>query len=169
MTELRSIDKLEEILRGTANVAGSLQSKVGFFTLLGFIASVSIAWMFYSSESSFIWNLVKCGTVLMPAMVLTCVWLVLGKVVDAPKQISMLANEEGLISNLQKLGIKKPDSFRGLISTVRAIRNEDGLGSITEAIGGIVLLSNPVFLLFAFISLAILIVLIIIAPFVLIF
>ena len=169
MAEQRSLDKLEEILRGTANVAKSLQSKVGFFALLGFIASASIAWMFYSNESSLTWNLVKCGIVLMPAIVVTSVWLVLGKVVDAPKQISRLANEQGLINNLQKLGIKKPDSFRGLISTVRAIRSEDGLGSITEAVGGILLLSNPAFLLFAFISLAVLLVLIIIAPFVLIF
>lgn len=169
MTEEKSLHKLEDVLLGTANVASSLQSKVGIFALIGFIASGVIASLLYSSDSSLIWNLVKCGIVLLPAFILYFVWLTLGKVVEAPKQISQLTHGDGLANNLQSLGINKPDSIRGLISTIRAIRDEDGLGGISDAIGGLVLLSNPALLLLVFVNTVILLLLIFLAPLVLIF
>ena len=169
MTEKQALDQLEDVLRGTAKIASSVQGKVGLFALIGLIATLLMAWLFYSVESSLVWNITKCGLVSLPAIVVGSAWLTLGKVVAAPNQIAELTDGGGFVDNLQLLGIKKPDSVRGLISTVRAIRNEDGLGGITEAIGGIVLLSNPVYLLFVFISIVILSLLIIVAPFVLLF
>lgn len=169
MAELNILQELEEVIQGAANIAGSVNRKIGVFALIGLLASASIAWLFYSPDSSLGWNVVKCGIVMLPAVVIGIIWQTLAKVADAPNQLAELSSADGLVSNLKAIGLKKPDSIRGLISTVRSIRNEESLGSVAEALGGIALLANPAFLFVAFMSLAILFVLIIVAPFVLIF
>lgn len=170
MANINILQELEEVLDSAAGVAGSLQRKVSVFAGIGLLASASIAWLLYSPESSLGWNLVKCGLVFLPALVICFIWQILANFADAPQQLAELTSgDEGLIHDIQSLSLNKPEGFRGLISMVRAIRNEESLSSIIEVVGSIALLANPLFLLIVFISVAILLLLIIITPFVLIF
>jgi len=169
MADLNILREFEDLLSSTADIANSLKRKMGLFALVGLVASASLAWLLYSPDSSLTWNFFKCALVLLPAIVICFVWHTLGNVVDAPNQLSDLADEEGLLNDLKTLKLQKPKSFRGLVSTIRTIRNDEHLGSVIETVGGIALLVNPFFLLFSFINIAILLVLIIIVPFILVF
>lgn len=164
------LQELEERLNSASSIAISLKSKVGLFAIAGLLASASIAWLFYSPDSSLWWNIIKCGLVLFPALMICFIWKILANFAEAPQQLSELTNaESGLISNVQTLSVNKPEGFRGLVSTVRAIRNDENLSDILEAVGSIALLANPFFLVVAFFCVTILSLLIIVAPFVLIF
>ncbi len=169
MAESNFSKELEEIIQSVATVAGSLNRKIGVFAFIGLVASFAIAYLVYSADSSLGWNLVKCGIVMLPAVVICIIWQTLTKLVDAPNQLSVLTKRDGdIVTNFKTTGLKGPKSIRGLISTIRTIRNDENLGNIAQAIGGIALLANPAFLFVTFISIAFLLVLIIVAPFVLI-
>lgn len=169
MTERDILSELDGVMRSAATIAGKVNAKMGVFVLVGLLASASIAWLLYSSDSSIGWNITKCVIVMLPAFVMCLIWQTLAKISGAPKQLAGLTKDEGLIANFKASGIKKPDSLRGLISTLRIIRNEESLSGVVDAVGGITLLVNPAFLFVTCISIAILLVLIIVAPLLLIF
>lgn len=170
MAEQNLQQEFAEILVSSANVADKMKSKVAIFALIGLLASGFVAWLLYSPDSNLVWNIIKCGVVLLPALVTCFIWQTLANIVEAPDQFSnLIRDDEGIVSNLKSLSVNKPNSFRGLVSTIRSIRNEESLGEIMNAVSGVIILANPLFLFFAFISITILLLLIIIAPFIFIF
>ena len=170
VSSLKFQQEFSEVLESSANIANKVNSKVSILALLGLLASGSIAWLLYSQESSLFWNGIKCGVVLLPAIITCFIWRTLANIINAPDHFSSLINDDnGLVSNVKSLCINKPNSFRGLLSTIRSIRNEESLAEIMDALSGVLILANPLFLILAFISITILLMLIIISPFMVIF
>lgn len=165
-----ALTETTEVLQSAASIAERLTRKVSVFAVIGLIASGALAWGFYSPESSLIWNIIKCALVLLPALVICFIWRVLNQFSQAPEIVSKLSQEEGgLAQKIQTARLSKPNGIRGLIGTLRTIRDTEGLSDIVDVIGGIAILANPFFIIISFISMIILFLLILIAPFVLIF
>lgn len=163
-------EKVIALVNRIGEIASKLLAKITWFVVAGLIASVGLAWELYSSDSALWWNIIKCGFVALPALIWAFVWFVLSQLRDAPELVANLAqDEDGVFSNLDEFSIKEPNGLRGVFSTLSAFSKEDGLSVIFDTIGGITLIANPVFAIIAFVAMAILFLLILIAPFVLLF
>jgi len=137
-------DRIGEFLTAVADFAAGFQRRLAWFLGIAAMASAYLAWLLYSPESLWWWNLIKCGLVLTPTLVWLFIWQVLGEMREAP-------------------------GLRGLFSTLRAFREEDGLEVVLDTLGGVTLLANPVFAIFAFIMSVLLWIFILLAPFLLLF
>jgi len=161
-------EQLKRVLDRIADIANSLQTKLAYLLGIGVIASAALAWNFFSSESALWWNVVKCGLVVFPVVVWILIWFVLNQLRDAPSLITELANDdEGVFANLGDFSVKEPDGLRGIFSTIKEFRKEDGFDVIFDTISGIALIANPLFAILAFLSMVLLLILIVITPFVL--
>lgn len=158
-----------ELVQRVADIAGATQRSVSYLVFAGLLASAGLAWELYTPGGLLWWNIVKCGLILLPAIVWLFVWLVLNQLQEAPNLVAELAQqEEGMLNNLHNLSFSQPNGLKGVFTTLREFRKEDGLSIIFDTIGGISLLANPLFALMAFISAALLVLLIIAAPLILI-
>ncbi len=163
-------EKLISLVNRIGEIATGVQSKLTWFLGLGVVATLALAWKFYSVDSALWWNIVKCGFVSLPALIWGFVWLVLNQLSEAPALVAELASaDDGVFSNLDELSIREPNGLRGVFSTLAAFQREDGLEVVFETIGGVSLIANPLFAIVAFIAMVILGMLILIAPLVLLF
>ncbi|MBX2848410.1 MAG: hypothetical protein KTR16_08820 [Acidiferrobacterales bacterium] len=105
-----------------------------------------------------------CGLVLLPISIIVIVWRTLANLSDAPSHLSTLFNKNRRITSTLKSVRENPKNIRGLISTIRIIRNQEGLEESFSSIGGVTLLINPLFLLITFLSIVTVSILIILAP-----
>jgi hypothetical protein len=95
---------------------------------------------------------------------------VLNQLKEAPELVSQLINDDdGLVENVQSFSLQEPDGLRGLFSTVRAFRQEEGFDVVFDTISGVGLIINPFFAFLAFLAMSLLFLFILIAPFVLLF
>lgn len=151
-------------------IAEGALAKITWFVVVGVLASGGIAWKLYSPDSALWWNLIKCSFVLLPALIWALVWFVLSQLRAAPELVAELAeDDDGLFSNLDKFSLQEPNGLRGVASTLNEFRKEDGLSVIFDTIGGITLIANPLFAMLALLAMVVLFLLILIAPFVLLF
>jgi len=158
------------LITRVGEIATSLQSKLTWFLGIGVVATLMLAWEIYSSDSALWWNVLKCGLVSLPALIWVFVWLVLNQLREAPALVAELtSDDDGVFNNLQELSVRKPSGLRGLFSTLAAFQREDGFEIVFETIGGLSLIANPLFAIVAFISMAALGMLILIAPLILLF
>lgn len=161
-------EALSRLIDRIADIANSVQTKLNWFLGVGMLASATLVWELYSNESALWWNTVKCGLVVLPILVWVVVWLVLSQLREAPRLVAELANDdEGAFANLSDLNLKEPDGLRSVYRTIREFRKEDGFDVVFDALGGIALIANPLFFIVAFLSIVLISMLIIIAPFVL--
>jgi hypothetical protein len=151
-------------------VADGLASKVKWFALIGLAASAGLAIKLYSAESALWWNVIKCGVVSLPALIWLFVWFVLEQLREGPDKLAELSQggADELYQQL-KTSVSEPSGLRGLYSTVKALRQADGVGAIFDTIGGIGLMVNPLFALLALIAMLLLILMMLIAPLVWLF
>ena len=157
--------ELCEFLEGVAEVAEGVKRKLGWFLLVGLSASIGLAAQVYSPSSELWWNAIKCGLVLLPALIIAFVWNALGQLQEAPELAANLASkEDGLVGTLQSSGLSRKSGVSGLFGTLRAFRKDEGLGVVLDTIGNVTLLANPLVALILFIMIVILIMMIIIAP-----
>ena len=157
------VDRIAAIARGT-------ERKISYLVAGGFAASLYLAWELYSVDSALWWNAIKCGLVLLPALIWVFVWFVLRQLGDAPEAVSRMATaEDGLVANVKMLTEERPKGLRGVFRTLRVIQQEEAFSVVFDTIGGITLLANPIFALVAFIAAAILLLLFIIAVLLIVF
>lgn len=154
-----------ELLQSTADFAAAVQRKLGWFLGVGLIASLSLAWFAYSATSPTWWNVLKCGFLVLPGFVWLVIWLILGQMREVPELAANLAAREDLTFASPTLDIteKKPGII-ALFSTLREIRNNEAFELVTETIGSVTLLANPLVAIFSFAMLAILWIFILISP-----
>lgn len=165
-----SLEKLLSVADRIGAIADGAQRKLRYLVLIGTIASMSLATIAFSMDSPWWWNCLKVGLLLLPAFVWCVVLLVLNQLKEAPELVSQLVNDDnGLVENIQNFSLKEPDGLRGLFSTVRAFRQEEGFDVVFDTISGVGLIINPFFAFLAFFAMAILFVFILIAPFVMLF
>ena len=165
---MTAIQQLTLVVNKIGDIANGLQSKLSYFIGIGLLASSALAWKLFSLESALWWNIIKCGVVLLPAVIWVIVWLVLNQLRDAPNLVAELASDEnGVLANLNDFSLKEPNGLRGVFSTIREFRNEDGLEVVFDTVSGVALIANPLFAVLAFLSMAVLSLLIVITPFVL--
>ncbi|NND00910.1 MAG: hypothetical protein HKN85_12080 [Gammaproteobacteria bacterium] len=158
-------NEITEFLEGVAAVAGSTQRKLGWLVGAGLVASASLAWQAYSSDSNLWWNVTKCLLIMLPSLVWCFVWSVLGQLREAPALAATMARrEDGLFANFQHSRLQDKGGIQSVFRILRAFREEEGLGVVLDTIGSVTLLGNPFFAAFAFIMVAILIFFIMIAP-----
>lgn len=151
-------------------IADSVQRKLKVFVFVGVVASAILAFKVFNIDAVWWWNIVKLSVVFLPALVWLMVLFVLNQLSEAPDLVSTLINDDdGLFENINSFSVKEPNGLRGLVSTLRAFRQEEGFETVFDTISGIGLMVNPVFALFAFFTLAILFMFILIAPLVLLF
>ena len=161
-------ETLSQLIDRIADIANSVQTKLNWFLGFGVVASAVLVRELYSNESALWWNTVKCGLVVLPVLVWVGVWLVLNQLREAPQLVAELANDdEGVFANLSDLNLKEPNGLRGVYRTIREFREEDGLDVIFDTLSGIALIANPLFFIAAFLSIILISMLIIIAPFML--
>lgn len=164
------LNDITKLLERVSTIAAGAQRKITYLVVVGLAASAYLAWQLFNPESAVWWNAIKCGLVMLPVLVWCFIWYVLSGLQEAPQLVSKIAQQEdGVLSNLQNLSLKQPDGLRGLFSTFRTFRQEQGFSVVLDTIGGVTLLANPVFAAFAFLCAALILLLIIIAPVVLIF
>ena len=167
---MSAADTIIRTVNRVAVIAGSIKRKLAYFVFAGMLACGFLAWSVYSSESALWWNVVKCTLLLLPALVWAFIWSVLAQLQEAPVLVSqMVENDNGLFNNLEHLSLREPNGLSGVFSTLREFRQEDGLSVVFDTLGGVSLLSNPLFAIFAFANWAILFTLMVVALMVLIF
>jgi len=160
--------ELTELLQRVSELAASAQRKIGYLIVVGLAASAYLAWRLFDAESAVWWNAIKCGAVMLPALLWCFVWTVLNQLQEAPELVAKLSDpQDGVLTNLDSLSLKKPEGLRSLFSTLRRFRQEEGFEVVFETISGITLLANPVFAATAFVCVALLMLFIIVAPLVL--
>ncbi len=160
-----TVAQFKRVIDRIAEIADAVQAKLKLFVIIGLFASTLLAWKVFSFESAIWWNGIKCGLVLMPAMVWVFAWFVFRQLRDAPKLVAELVDDK-LDAVTQIRDFKEPVGLRGLFTSIRELRSEDGLGAVFDTVSGITLIANPVFAVLACFSLAVLLVLIVITPFV---
>lgn len=159
-----------EFLERLANVANGVQRKLSWLIGLGLVSSAVLAWQAYGLDSATWWNVVKCGLIMLPSLVWALVWNILGQLKEAPELAGTLASrDDSLFQNIQKSSFSDAISVRSIFSTLRAFRQEEGLGVVLDTIGNVTLLANPLFAIFAFIMMTIMIIFIVISPIILLF
>lgn len=162
--------EITEAFSRLAELAASLQRKLSWLLLVGMLASTYLAWAAYSQHSYLWWNIAKCLTILMPALIWLIVWAILGQLREAPELAASLASEEdGLLANLHTVSLSDKRGMRGLFGTLRAFRQQEGLSIVLDTVGSVGMLANPLFAILAFIMLVILFIFILIAPILLLF
>lgn len=167
---MSAIDTVYRVVERVADIAGSVKRKLSYFVIVGLAATVYLAWLVYSPDSSLGWNVFKWGVLAIPALVWAFVWSVLAQLQEAPALVSQLVeDDDGVFSNLESLSLSEPKGLSGVFSTLREFRQEDGLSTVFETLSGIGFLANPLFAIFAFAALAILFTFILIALAILIF
>ena len=135
------------------SVAEGMRRKLGYFLLLGLAASIYIAFLAYSVDSFMWWNLIKCVAIMLPSSVLTCIWVILGQVRQAPEVASNLLDDRSeILQGLTELEISNVTSLTGAYGTLKTLRHQEGLEDVMEAISGVGLLINPLFALLAILS-----------------
>ena len=158
-----------ELLERCASIANKFKSLVSFLAIPGFFASVLVAWLCYSSDSTLAWNLLKCTFVFVPELVICFVWLTLAQVVEAPEIAAKLADkEEGVVPNIKNVKTQSPKGVRGFIGALNTLRKTEGLMEVFDVIGGVTLIVNPIFLVTAFVSALVLLLFMLIAAFIVI-
>lgn len=162
--------RVVSLVNRIGEIAEGALAKITWFVVIGVLASGGIAWKLYSADSALWWNLIKCGLVLLPALIWALVWFVLSQLRAAPALVADLAqDDDGLLSNFDKFSLQEPNGLRGVASTLNEFRKEEGLSVIFDTIGGIALIANPLFAVVALLAMVGLFSLILIAPFVLLF
>lgn len=167
---MSSVDNIIAVADRIGSIAESIHNKLRYFVVLGILASSVLAYYVFDGDSSWWWNTLKVGVLLAPAFIWLMVLLALRQLREAPELVSKLVNDDdGLFENINSFSLKEPSGLKGLVSTVRAFRQEDGLGAVFDTISGVGLMVNPFFLFLSFFALVVLFMFILIAPFVLLF
>ena len=150
------------------SIANALQVKLFYFFGFGLIASLALAWKVFSVESALWWNLLKCGLILMPVLICLAVWFGLSQLREAQNLIAQLLDDENReLANITDFNVKEPTGLRGVFTAIRAFREHQGLERVFDTLSGVALIANPLFVILAFLSMAMLSILILVAPFIL--
>ena len=158
-------DEVGGFLQVIADFADGFQKRVGWLVGIGLVFSLLLAYDFYSAESAWWWNAMKCGTVLLPALVWLLVWQLLGQLQEAPKMAAELVNQDqGLVDNLRLTYINEGVGVRSAFQALNQIRSHGGLDVMLETMGSVTLLINPVFALFALLMVVALLGIIMLGP-----
>ncbi len=165
--------KINQTLEGIAAVAASFHKKVSVFLFVCLLALTPLTVDLYSASSAWWWNLILLSLVLIPFLFWVFVWRVLEQLMAAPKLAARLLKEKDdqgksiADSEDQSFRNTKPNNIRGVLSTINKIRKHEGLETLFDAISGITLICNPVFLILASILFLYLVGLILITPLIL--
>lgn len=152
-----------EIVEKMAEITAAIQSKISWLVMLGLLASGYLAWLLYSPESANWWNGTKLFIVALPALIWTFIWYVLGQIKQAPEALESFKESAEKLSFSQQ-DVQKQTGLRGLFRLIRYLYQHEGIEVVTEIIGSVTLLANPLFAIFALIMLVFLIVFILVAP-----
>jgi len=160
--------EIVDFLESLAAVAKGVQRKITWLLVAGLLAGAGLAWQVYSVDSALWWNITKCTLILLPALVWSFIWFVVGQLREAPNlAVSLASQDDGLLANIQNSNFNQKVGVRSLFSSLRAFRREEGLEVVVDTIGSVTLLANPFFVLLAFVMMVLMILLIIISPLVL--
>jgi len=160
--------EIVDFLESLAAVAKGVQLKITWLLVAGLLAGAGLAWQVYSVDSALWWNITKCTLILLPALVWSFIWFVVGQLREAPNlAVSLASQDDGLLANIQNSNFNQKVGVRSLFSSLRAFRREEGLEVVVDTIGSVTLLANPFFVLLAFVMMVLMILLIIISPLVL--
>ncbi len=167
---MSAIEQLTGVINKIGEIANGVQRKISYFVAFGLVASSALAWNLFSQESAVWWNALKCGVVLLPALIWVIVWFVLDQLREAPNLVAELRQDEnGVLANLTDFSLKEPEGLRGVFSTIKEFRKEEGFEVVFDTISGVALIANPLFAILALLSMVVLGMLILITPFVLLF
>lgn len=156
---------VSQALESIGSLAGSIHKKMSVFLLIALIMLAALAFDLYSSQAYLWWNLLLIGFVFLPFLVWLFIWSVIGQLREAPEHAAaLLHNKESFLSNFRETDAAKPKGFKGLLSTVNKIRKHEGLGSVFDAVSGIGILCNPVFLLLSLVFFLMLLALMAVTP-----
>lgn len=165
-----SENRLSQFLENLASYADAVQRKLLWPLGIGGLATVYWLWVTYSPESALWWNLTKSLFVALPMLVWGFIWILLGQLREAPTLAAKLTSRpDSMLANLNTSNFKQKVGIRGLFSTLKAFREEEGLDIVLDTIGSVTLIINPIFALLASIMMVLLFMLILITPLALIF
>ena len=144
------LDRIYDIFDGVGRVAETLLKRVRILILLAFLSVIFIAFQLYSPESPWWWNTLKCLIPALPVTIWGAVYLILSQIREAPIVArELIADEDGLVSNLSNLDLQQVSNLRGAVSTLKTLRDQEGLEEVMETISGVGVLINPLFFLLA--------------------
>lgn len=172
MTEpiLRIQNEISEFLERLAGIAEAVQTRLMWLLGVGVTASALLAWQAYSPESAIWWNVLKCGLIMVPALIWSLIWLLFGQLQEAPEVAAeMLSDEQGVMANLKATGLTESVGVRSIFKTLLALRREEGFAEILETIGSVSLLTNPLFVALAFVMMGLMMFFVLLAPLLLLF
>ena len=151
--EVDTREKVVRIVERIGDVAQSRLRKVSWFVGFGVVASVYLAWLVYSPDSAWWWNVIKCLIVSLPALLWSFIWFVLSQLSDAPTQVAgLMDGDNQFVGHLKAMHLGEKKGVRGLFSTLNAVRNEEAFSAVFDTIGGVTMLANPLFAFIAFIA-----------------
>jgi len=142
------IEHIVAVFERVGTIAAGLRSRLAYFLGFALLASVYLAIKLYSADSALWWNIIKCGVFMIPALIWGIVWFVLGKLRDAPDVANdLIADKDEMLQHFSGLDIKQVTTVRGAFSTLKVLREQEGLEEVMETIGGVGLLINPLFVI----------------------
>jgi len=150
-------EKVVGLVKGVAKVAGATQKGLGYFIIVGALATVYCIFLSYSPESAIWWNVVKGVLIVWPVLLLGFLWMVLGDLKDAPDSVGKLNQDTKIaFSGLKEVKAQESKGIRGTLSVLNQFRREGSLGDVFDTVGSITLIVNPFFLFLIFLSLVVL-------------
>ena len=151
-----------EFLEQLADIAASARRKLAWFVGVSLVATLVVVWQVYSGDSVWWWNFIKCGTVLLPILVLGFIWSVVGELQEVPELASSLVNLDQ--TGQSASAVTKKKGVLGIYSMLRTFRQQEGLEVVFDTLGNVTLMSNPFFALLTLVMTLILVMFVCIAP-----
>jgi hypothetical protein len=161
--------EITEFFERLAEIAEAIQKKLSWMLGIAGLASLFLAWSAYSADSQLWWNILKCGLILLPAVIWAFIWAVLGQLSEAPAMAADLSSDDGLVANLKDAALGDKSGVRRVFGTLQVLRKQESVDVVLETIGSVTLLGNPLFAALAFVMAAVLFMLTITAFIVLLF
>ena len=163
-------NEITEFLERLAEIGAAVQTRLMWLLGIGISASAALAWQAYSVDSALWWNLLKCGLIMLPAIIWVLIWFIFGQLQDAPEAAAeMLSDEQGVMANLTATGVTESVGIRSVFKTLLALRREEGFAEILETVGSVSLLTNPLFVALAFVMMGLMMFFVLLAPLLLLF
>ena len=119
----------------------------------GVLACASLGLQMISYSDSTWWWVLLALMLGLPLLIWMLVWYSLSQLRQAPELVSTLAEQpNGVLSSLSDMDSVRQEGLRGLYQTVRLFREQDGMDTVIDSIGGAAVLANPFFALLAVLS-----------------
>lgn len=162
-----------QLFQTVGSIAAGLKNSIFYVLIGGAGAAFFLAWQWIDFSTTYLWIILKATPLLLPLALWGLLYMVVAELADLPNRAKIAKKDGGaVVQRLKgnKSEVKNTSGFFGKLKNLfRVLRSAGNLAAIIDAVGGVVLIANPIFALLIFISGLVLVLLMLTAMLVLIF